>query len=202
LQNVKATTSSYLQMDVRHWQREGWLRPGSCFDSQWSQDGKVISAVNVNTRPDRIVLRYYYRDNDGLWRNAECSVSITWTSCHYGGGRAWFICPAQGCGRRVAILYSGRIFACRRCYQLAYESQRQPAWERNMVKAQKIRMRLGGSASMFDPFPWKPKRMHRRTYERLRREEALANARAWPAWLLKDFPGTSPDDPDPRFPGN
>jgi hypothetical protein len=30
---------------------------------------------------------------------------------------AAFICPAAGCGRRVAILYGGGNFACRHCYQ-------------------------------------------------------------------------------------
>jgi hypothetical protein len=36
-------------------------------------------------------------------------------------------------------------------------------------KSQKIRMRLGGSASMLDEFPEKPKGMHWRTYDRLYR---------------------------------
>jgi hypothetical protein len=115
----------------------------------------------------------------------EHSVSITWTPCNYGGERAWFICPALGCGRRVAILYGGRVFACRRCYQLAYESQRLTARDRVLAKAQKIRLQLCGSTSTFERFPRKPKRMHRNTYERLRREEAAANARSWPTWLLK-----------------
>ena len=40
---------------------------------------------------------------------------------------AAFICPAAGCGRRVAILYRGGIFACRHCYRLAYASSREDA---------------------------------------------------------------------------
>jgi hypothetical protein len=39
----------------------------------------------------------------------------------------WFICPAVGCGRCVAILYGGGIFACRHCYRLAYASSREEA---------------------------------------------------------------------------
>jgi hypothetical protein len=41
----------------------------------------------------------------------EYAVLLEWTRCHYGGERAWFRCPVIGCGRRVAILYGGAIFA-------------------------------------------------------------------------------------------
>jgi hypothetical protein len=54
-------------------------------------------------------------------------VGIERTPCHVGGSRPWFICPALGCGRRVAILYGGGIFACRLCFQLAYASAREEA---------------------------------------------------------------------------
>ena len=127
-------------------------------------------------------------NKDGSWRNMEYPVSITWTPCHYGGARAWFICPERGCGRRVAILYGGGVFACRQCYQLVYDSQRWTAHDRALAKAQRIRLQLGGSTSMFERFPRKPEGMHRKTYERLRREEAEANARSWPTWLLKGVP--------------
>jgi hypothetical protein len=42
---------------------------------------------------------------------------------------------------------------------------------------------LGGTSNMFLPFPLKPKRMHWLTYQRLRREEAEANAQSWRPWL-------------------
>jgi len=43
-----------------------------------------------------------------------------------------------------------------------------------LIKAQKIREQLGGSPSMFDEFPPKPKGMHWKRYERLRRTHDLA----------------------------
>jgi hypothetical protein len=66
---------------------------------------------------------------------------------------------------------------------LAYESQRESPSNRAMRRAQRIRMRLGGTANMFLPLPVKPKGMHWLTYQRLRREEAEANAQSWPLWL-------------------
>lgn len=50
-------------------------------------------------------------------------VGLVSTPCRYGGKRWWFICPLDGCGRRVAVLYSGgKYFGCRHCYDLTYES--------------------------------------------------------------------------------
>ena len=47
---------------------------------------------------------------------------------------------------------------------------------RGVFQAQKIRMRLGGTVNLFEPFPEKPKRMHWCTYLRLRaRAEAAEN---------------------------
>jgi hypothetical protein len=72
------------------------------------------------------------------------------------------------CGRRVTKLYgAGRLFACRHCYRLVYASQQEAAHQRGLLKSQKIRIRLGGSPSMLDEFPDKPKGMHWRTYDRL-----------------------------------
>jgi hypothetical protein len=77
----------------------------------------------------------------------------------------------------VAILYGGSIFACRHCYQLAYDSQREQPYQRALSRAQAIWMKLGGSACTSDDFPPKPKGMHWRTYERLCLEAERAEAR-------------------------
>jgi len=100
-------------------------------------------------------------------------VPIRLTACHLGGVRPWFVCPVycdgRYCGRRAAILYSaGELFACRRCYGLAYESQQQTARHRGLEQARKIRMGLGGGVDLLAPFPARPKGMHRRTFQRLR----------------------------------
>ncbi len=57
---------------------------------------------------------------------------------------------------------------CRKCGGLSYESQNEPRHFRALTKAQKIRVRLGGSANMTEPFPSRPHYVHQRTYLRLR----------------------------------
>src|SRR5256885_4718116 len=90
--------------------------------------------------------------------SVEQRVPITWTACHIGGHRAWFICSAYSggryCGRRVALLYgAGELFACRCCYDLAYASQHEALHHRGLGKTQKIRMQLGGSPNMLEEVP-------------------------------------------------
>jgi hypothetical protein len=86
----------------------------------------------------------------------------------------------------IPILYGGKIFACRRCYRLAYESQTESPAYRALNRTQSIRMRLGGSGSMMDFFPEKPKGMHWKTYRRLEaqggRYEQIAN-QSMMAWI-------------------
>ena len=68
----------------------------------------------------------------------------------------------------MAILYGlGKYFLCRHCYYLSYQSQREDKKERALRRAQKISIRLGGSANMLEPFPERPKGMHHDTYMRL-----------------------------------
>ena len=76
----------------------------------------------------------------------------------HGGRRWWFRCPATGW--RVARLHlpsGGQIFAGRRAYGLAYRSQRERAYDRALTRTQDIRVKLGGSPSLAEPFPDKPK---------------------------------------------
>lgn len=73
----------------------------------------------------------------------------------------------MGCGRRVAILHGGRVFACRRCHGLAYRSQREAADDRATRRAEKLRTKLGWEAGILNGNSGKPKGMHWRTFLRL-----------------------------------
>lgn len=98
-------------------------------------------------------------------------MRIVRTACNLGGSRPWFLCPAACCGRRVAILYAGGIFACRHCHQLAFASAREDAGDRAARKADRLRERLGWEPGILNGRGSKPKGMRWRTFYRLSGEQ-------------------------------
>ena len=166
-QSGKDTTSDYRALDVRRLQRDGLLGAGKSFGWSWTRNGEKVASVNVRTEADRVILDYKHRSGGGEWKSENYPVLVEWTPCNYGGTRAWFRCPAVGCGGRVAILYGGTIFACRHCYRLAYSSQRENLDDRATRRADKIRDRLKWEPGILNGHGIKPKGMHSRTYQRL-----------------------------------
>jgi hypothetical protein len=178
----RTTCESCTSIDVRRWHREGRLRAGQHFSCSWTRGGQTAGSIAVRSESEAVVLIYRSRSwGASAWKLIEQRVPIAWTACHLGGQRPWFVCSiscnGRYCGRRAALLYgAGELFACRRCYGLAYASQQEAPRHRGMSRAQKIRMRLGGSANLCRPFPEKPKRMHWRTYLKLRARSMAAEA--------------------------
>jgi hypothetical protein len=172
-------------IDVRDLSRRGLLREGHEFSWCWNSAGEPCGDISVRIKADLAVLSFYSQNPGEIAsRSVEQRVPILRTACHLGGQRAWFRCTVhfggKHCGRRAAILYSaGDLFACRRCYGLAYASQQESPRFRSISRSQKIRMRLGGSANLFEPFPAKPPRMHWQTYNRLRARGEAANRLAF-----------------------
>lgn len=166
-QGGKDTTDGYRAVDVRRWQREGLLTPGRAFGWQWSRNGKKMASIQVRSEVDQVTLIYRHRSGGGEWQDEQYPVLMAWTPCNYGGKRAWFLCPAAGCGRRVAILYGGNIFACRHCTRLAYRCQRENLHDRATRQADKIRDQLAWEPGILKGHGSKPRGMHGRTYQRL-----------------------------------
>lgn len=160
----KSTTSDMRPLDIRRLQRDGLLITGRAFGWHWTVNGEEVASIQMRTEVDRVILNYRSRSNGGEWQPVEYPVRLGWTACTLGGRRAWFLCPAQGCGRRVAILFGGSIFACRHCHKLAYECQREPDDDRALRRADTIRRRLGWRAGIANPTGSKPKGMHWRTF--------------------------------------
>jgi hypothetical protein len=77
-------------------------------------------------------------------------------------------CPY--CERRVARLFRGLCgYFCRPCVgNPIYASQTKSTNGRRHFEACKLRLRLGGIASIAVPFPERPRGMHKKTYARLR----------------------------------
>jgi hypothetical protein len=163
------TTEGYRSIDVRWLKREGLLSSGVSRRITWSSRGEVTGCINFRSEPGRVILNYRQRDHGGEWQDESYPVHLDTTPCHMGSERHWFLCPARGCGRRVAVLYGGAIFACRHCYRLAYASQREDPGDRAARRADSIRDKLGWKAGIFNGAePWnRPKGMHQATFDRL-----------------------------------
>jgi hypothetical protein len=117
-----------------------------------------------------------------LWNGER--LTIDKTPCRFGGQRWWFRCR---CGRNVSKLYSPdrRPWACRTCHNLSYRTRQIIPRHRLILRAQRIRQRLGGTANLVEDFPPRPKGMHQKRYRRLRAQydrltqKALGMSAAW-----------------------
>ena len=182
---ARPTCESCKSIDVRRWHREGRLADGQYFSCSWTYDGEPYGNIMVRTELNAVVLIYRAKSwNATEWKTITQWVPITWTDCHFGGRRPWFVCSVYSdgryFGRRVALLYGARTyFACRRCHGLAYASQQEAVRERGFIRARKILIRLGAKPDLFDPFPLRPARMHKCTYERLHRAYEIAKDRCF-----------------------
>jgi hypothetical protein len=148
------------------------VEAGKSLIQEWKDNGLPVISNNVEVKPDMVVLRYQARppDNQSGQRNdIQERVGLSFSSCNYGGRRPWFICPMPECNRHVAVLYlQGMDFICRVCAPLTYECRRLDQRNRAVLHARKIRTRLGGKVTVTDPFPERPKGMHRTTYNLLK----------------------------------
>lgn len=163
----KECTDDMRRLDIRRLHRDGLLTPGRAFGWNWHRNGETVASINIRSEADRVILTYRARGNGGEWQPMEYPVYLEWTGLHFGGRMPWFLCPARGCGRRVAVLYGGRVFACRHCHQLTYRCTRETDDDRACRRADTLRDRLGWEPGILNGEGCKPKGMHWRTFERL-----------------------------------
>ena len=118
-----------ISIDVREWSRQGFLRAGQSFTRTWNFLGAPCGYAVVRAEADAVSLVLWSQNlHDEAWGSFSQRVPVTWTGCHLGGQRPWFVCTAyfggRRCGQRAAVLYdAGIAFACRACCGLAYASQ-------------------------------------------------------------------------------
>lgn len=171
--NRKSMVEDFLVIDsgeLRHF--DGLLRPEALKKGLYKQiDSSPLVEVLIFGHQAELRIR----ENNANWGTVSAvMVSLTWSKCHFGGRRVWFLCPGwhgKSCERRVGKLYvvEGALL-CRHCSELVYESQYHRISGndfRQLDKADAIRMRLGDTRSGFANFPERPKGMHIETYERL-----------------------------------
>jgi hypothetical protein len=198
ISGARRTCESCISLDVRLLHRRDLLRTGLRYGWEWPREVGAAD-IRIETENDAILLTYRVRRLGASdWKDIRQHVPLTWTNVHLGGRRPWFKCPVSSyekcCETRVAKLYlAGDWFGCRHCWGLAYASQQVSSEpDPGLDKAQKIRIRLGGTGSIMAPFPPKPKGMHWKTYYRLQHDHYVAEGR----WLtaMKALFGEPPRD--------
>ena len=59
------STCDYQRLDVRRWQREGFLEMGRSFGWQWTRNGEKVASIDVRTESGRVILSYRHRSGGG-----------------------------------------------------------------------------------------------------------------------------------------
>ena len=145
-----------LAVDVRALSRAGALRPGTAFELSTSRSGFVAKCRTLDPDAFEVAL------DTGASFDFE-RIPLARTPCHLGGFRTWAVCAT--CSKRVALLYVvNSRFACRRCADLRYRSQRECGLDRLGRKLQRTRAALSWQGSLLVPPGGKPAGMHWRTY--------------------------------------
>jgi hypothetical protein len=110
--------------------------PGIPCSYTWNDGlGNPVSSIKFPLFPDQtgaLAVHFYHQVPATLStpeRIQHQSVQITTTNCNFGGIRRWFRCSLirnnYPCKRHVRVLYSTpheRLFGCRKCHNLTYES--------------------------------------------------------------------------------
>ena len=161
---ARVATDQVRAIDVRRWQREKLLTH-PCFVLNWTRLGQAAASLIVFPETDGVYLTYRYRASGDEWKVERRTVRLSWTRCHFGGRRAWFLCPH--CERRVAVLHGSATIACRYCFRLAYSSTREGKDRRAGRRAEKIRARLKWRRGILWGVDRKPPYMHWDTFFRL-----------------------------------
>lgn len=165
--NTKDTTEDYRTIDIRRWHSEKLLSFQKPFVWKWVRCGKTVSKIKVFVEEENIKLSYKCQNSEGIWIDYNYLINFTWTSCHFGGKRPWFICPAKYCGRRVAILYLKVTYTCRWCCDLVYASQRENLGYRALRGVDKVLDKIEQEPTNYNKYGCKPKGMHWQTLRRL-----------------------------------
>lgn len=161
----------YHAVDLAYLNHKKLLQIGHGGTLTWSRGGERVGWIRYSTEWGGLRLDYKTRSwGEEEWHSVNELIPFIWTQTQFGGERRWLQCLS--CRRRCRVIYGGSYFRCRRCYQLKYETQYEKPWARAVTKSQKVRLRLGGSGSMDDLFPPKPKGMHWKTYRLLEAQDA------------------------------
>ena len=173
----KHKTTDYRELNVGKLVKDGLLKTHGNYTLEWKRRGCVVAAITISTEQDRIKLNYQTSTVGKDKQDHSYYMGLSYTPCHMGGQRAWFVCPS--CQKRAAILYGKRVFACRKCCELVYPITTESKLDRKTRKLDKLRERLQWQAGFLNGYEWKPKGMHWRTYRKLERTYRLTECQTY-----------------------
>ncbi len=131
--STKSTTSRFHVLKMEKLVKTEVIKSGQYRKGTWQwyvedDNGKKDVRATIGYTTDTTGSSFPYMQvqyrNQSSKESFDYKINLTTTNPHYGGKRWWFICPLKGCGRRAGVLYlTGTYFGCRKCLNLAYESQ-------------------------------------------------------------------------------
>ena len=153
---AKRLTSESLPIDIRVLKRENRLRPGNTILFKYSRGGVVYARLIGHVFATHLTLQYCYGKSEEISQK----IWFDWTPCNFGNQRIWFKCPF--CQKRVAIIYGpDKLFACRKCNNLTYQSCNETAPYRILYRIIKLESKLQNRE-------YRPKGMHNATYHKIK----------------------------------
>lgn len=151
-------------LDISEWRRRHWLVPN---------DGGTgrLEIINTDSGDARVVhVEYELEEHGGSARIHDklgnCfALCLRTTQQHLAGIRWWFCCPGCDQNRKKLYLDGGLRFSCRACLGLTYRTKHVGAPVRARMRSDYFYRKA--SAFRGAQTHYRPKRMHRRTFEML-----------------------------------
>lgn len=181
--NAKIATGDLLSLDLACLKQLGCISPWIGFSLTWKNWGREIGSITIDLMEDSITFRFKTTSHGGQSIPVCVNVAFSFTPCHFGGQRKWFMCR---CGRSVSRLFiQGQQVACRHCLKLAYSSQREDRLDRLNRKIDKKQSKLKDERC-------RPKGMHWKTFQKKSDELNRLESLKWQVFELectRRFPG-------------
>jgi len=178
-------------LNILDFKKEGLLDPGMELTLTYTINGRELASVSIFVKKESLALVY---DFNQIRRKQE--VALAQTPCHYGGSRAWLLCPKCQAKRNSLYLGPEGFWACRECLGLAYKIQRLNPHERHQNRAEKIKKNklkiIPGSRTMASEKPfgmWRSN--HIRILDELLKHETLSHSlfMTWCTGIIKKEDG-------------
>lgn len=165
----KALTSQRMKLDIRTMQ-DDTLAPWT-HHHQWKNGTTAVLRFKRSKKTATIELSVPGKEMH------QTTVALDTTPQHFGGSRAWWVCPC--CEKRAGLLYwQSWRWQCRNCAELVHPSTRQSESSSAYSRVNRVRRKLGWHGGLLSPAAGRPRGMHHTTYARLLKELAEAEVAA------------------------